>query len=279
MRRAAIALLCWFGLMAPAAALAQESGQQDVVADEVHSTRILSLGDAVGGGLGAGLLRMGEADGRYEVTIRFNEESGLARPEVYDWAERLPKILEANSFDAIVVMLGANDRQPIKYDEQRFAFNSPEWIEVYKAQIDRLLDELIDSGARVFWVGLPPMADPDYDAAMQAINAIQRERAERRGVTFLDIRQSFLTPDGRYTDTGPDETGQTRRLRGTDGVSFFKAGNNRMGQLVLAAIAASLARRKLRRPRLLRQRPRGTRHNSGRVSFRCSGRTCCSAKS
>lgn len=57
--------------------LALEDGDQLV--------HILAVGDAVGGGLGAGLLRMGEIDGRYEVAIRFNEESGLSRPEIYDW--------------------------------------------------------------------------------------------------------------------------------------------------------------------------------------------------
>ena len=39
-----------------------------------------------------------------------------------------------------------------------------------------------------------------------------------------------------YTDKGPDDTGEVRKLRSRDGVTFFKQGNNRFGQLLLAEI-------------------------------------------
>lgn len=204
--------------------------------DSAQVSHILVVGDAIGGGLGAGMSRMVDAAGGFDVTIRFNEESGLARPEVYDWVATVPKILANADFDVIVVMMGSNDRQQTRDGNMRHAFNSPEWITAYKAQIDRLLDELLDSGARVYWVGMPPMQAADYDAAIQVITALQKERAEARGVTFIDMRPHFSAADGSYTDTGPDDTGVVRRLRGRDGISFFKQGNNRMGQIVLAAI-------------------------------------------
>ncbi|WP_373502341.1 DUF459 domain-containing protein [Aestuariivirga sp.] len=202
-------------------------------------THVLVLGDAIGGGLGAGLLRLLEANDGYEVTLRFNEESGLARPEVYDWPATLPKILASGSYDVIVVMLGTNDRQMVRTGNERHAFNSPSWIAAYNAQMDKLLDELAASGAKVYWVELPPMQDPEYDVAMQVIAALQRARVEARGMTYLGIRRDLSAADGSYTDTGPDETGEVKRLRGKDGISFFKAGNNRMGQLVLAAIESA----------------------------------------
>lgn len=208
------------------------------LAGEAESTEhILVIGDALGGGLGAGMERMAEAAGRYDVTIRFNEESGLARPEVYDWNARLAGILESADFDIIVVLIGSNDRQQIRAGNLRFAFNSPEWTKAYQDQTDRLLDRLAASGARVYWAELPPMANPDYDSDMRVVARLQRERAEARGVTYLELRQHFLGPDGGYTDTGPDDTGDIRKIRGRDGVSFFKQGNNRLGQIVLAAIA------------------------------------------
>lgn len=207
---------------------------------EEQVIRILSVGDAVGGGLGAGLLRMGEIDGRYDVTIRFNEESGLARPELYDWPTTLSKLLETASFDVIVVMLGANDRQTIREGNLRHAFGSPGWIEAYRRQLDRMLDVLKSSGARVYWVSIPPMADPDYDGAMQLINGLQKERVEARGAAWVDIRARFLTADGRFLETGPDTTGMITRLRGRDGISFFKQGNNVMGQLVLEALQSGV---------------------------------------
>jgi uncharacterized protein len=197
---------------------------------------ILVIGDALGGGLGAGLTRRVELEDGYNVTARFNEESGIARPEVYDWSATLPKILDGKAYDAVVVLLGANDRQTIRSGNFRYGFNTPEWIAAYAAQTGRILDALALAGPKIYWVSIPPMANPDYEAAMQVILQIQKERVEAKGATFVDIRAAFLTADGNYTDQGADDTGELRKLRARDGVTFFKQGNNRMGQLVLAAI-------------------------------------------
>lgn len=203
---------------------------------QTHATRILVLGDALGGGLGAGLSRVAEAQGDYEVSLRFNEESGLARPEVYDWAATVPKILESNAYDVIVVMLGANDRQVIRSGGDRLAFNSEGWITAYQAQLDQLLDTLQASGARIVWAGPPPMKDPEYDAAVAAISALQKARVEARGFAFIDMREKLSKPGGGYSEMAEDTSGATIRVRGRDGISFFKAGNNLMGEMVLAAL-------------------------------------------
>lgn len=214
-----------------------EAAQAESVAPERQLTQILVLGDAIGGGIGAGLQRVADAGADYQVSIRFNEESGLARPEVYDWAATLPKILASNPYDVIVVMIGANDRQPIRVGDTRHAFGSEGWIKAYAANIDTLLDRLASSGAKVIWVSQPPMKDGEYDDALKAISALQRERVEARGMSYLDIRGDLLKPDGGFAETAPDEAGNTVRIRGRDGITFFKAGNNLVGRTVLAAIA------------------------------------------
>lgn len=208
-------------------------------AGEAEPRQVLVLGDSLGGGLGAGLLRAAETDPGLDVVSRFNEESGLARPEVYDWAATVPKILEGGSFDVIVVMLGANDRQVIRDGEERLAFGSEGWAAAYRKQVDRLLSQLQASGARVIWVSLPPMNEPDYDSAVRAITALQRERVEASGMTFLDIRPQLSGADGGFAETVKDAGGVEVRVRGRDGISFFKAGNNLMAQLVLAAIESA----------------------------------------
>ncbi len=68
---------------------------------------------------------------------------------------------------------------------------------------------------------------------------MQKERVEAKGARFIDIRHAFANPQGSYTDTGPDDTGEFVRLRSRDGVHFFKQGNNRLAQLVLEAIKQS----------------------------------------
>lgn len=203
---------------------------------------ILVIGDTLGGGLGAGLTRMTETGQGFEILNRFVEDSGIARPEVYDWAASLPKIVEGKAFDAIVVMMGTNDRQTIRTGTLRQPFNTPGWADAYKAQTDRVLDALVATGAKVFWVSLPPMADADFEAAMRTVTAIQKDRVEARGLVFIDIRKAFLKADGGYTDMGADDTGTVRKLRSSDGVTFYKQGNNRLAQLVLAAIQEAEAK-------------------------------------
>ncbi len=212
------------------------TAEQPAAGDSIQLTHMLVLGDAIGGGLGAGLIRMTQGGGRYDVSLRFNEESGLARPDVYDWSETLPKILATNSYDVIVVLMGSNDRQMIRDGNNRLVFNTPDWITAYTARLDALLEQLTQSGAKVFWVAIPPMADAAYDADLKAIAALQRDRVEARGFAYLDYRAQLSAPDGSYTDSGPDEAGVVRKLRGKDGISFFKAGNNRLAQLVLQSI-------------------------------------------
>jgi uncharacterized protein len=200
--------------------------------------QILVVGDNLAGGLGAGLSRLGEAGKPVIVTNRFNEVSGLARPDFYDWPQALTKITEGRNFDSAVVMIGTNDRREFRSTAGRFAFNTPEWKQAYGAQIDAMITVLKARQINVYWVGLPPMADPAYDADVQIINTIAKERAEALNITYVDIRPDFLNPDGTYTDRGLDEQGISRKMRSRDGINFFKIGNTKMAQLVLTAITA-----------------------------------------
>lgn len=198
--------------------------------------RILIVGDTMGGGMGAGLARAVGNDPQYEVVNRFNEASALSRPDRYDWAASIPKIMDGKNFSFAVVLIGLNDRQDIRTDTAHYAFNTPEWTVAYKANVDAVIDALLAQKVKVIWLGEPPMGDPGYDAEMQIITSLQKERALAKGITFIDLRAPFLGPEGAYTDRGPDETGADRRLRESDGVTFFKVGNNRLGQIVLDAI-------------------------------------------
>lgn len=215
---------------------------QPAVDRQAEGFHILAIGDALAGGLGAGLMRLAIEERGYDVTLRFTELSSIARPELYDWSETLPKIVEGKNFDIVVMLIGVNDRQDMRVGNFRYAFGTPDWIAAYKSQLDKVMSALKATGSAVYWVSLPPMADSDYDAAMQQVTALQKERATAASLHVVDIRKGFVDPSGAYTDRGPDETGTVRLLRGRDGVSFFKAGNNRLAQLVLAAIKADAAK-------------------------------------
>jgi uncharacterized protein len=76
---------------------------------------------------------------------------------------------------------------------------------------------------------------------MQYLNAIFKTEVQARNQIFVDLRRDWTGPDGRFIDRGPDETGTERKLRSRDGITFMKQGNNRMGQLIVAAITSAEA--------------------------------------
>ncbi|MEO6608182.1 MAG: hypothetical protein ABIN69_06905 [Aestuariivirga sp.] len=216
----------------------EASAPQDQPADPATpGLKVLIVGDALAGGMGAGLDRMA-AGGEPEVLVinRFNESSGLARPEIYDWASAIANIVPGKDFTSAIVLIGSNDRRDIRTDAGVLAFNSPEWVAQYKLRVDALLDALKAQNLSVIWMGEPPMGEPAYDADMQTITALQKERVLAKGAQFVDLRTPFLGVDGNYTDRGPDDSGADRRLRQSDGYTFLKVGNNRLGQIALAAL-------------------------------------------
>jgi uncharacterized protein len=203
-------------------------------ADGVY--RILVVGDSLAGGLGAGMSRMVQDDPRYDIVNRFNESSGLSRTEVYDWPNAIEKIVADKPVDAVVILVGVNDRQDIRNGNMRYPFKSPDWLKGYQANVDRMLAAVKAANAIAVWVSIPPMADPVFDADMRYLSDIHEKQVTAQAGHFVDVRKYFLAPDGSYTDRGPDETGTERKLRARDGIAFFKQGNNRFGQLVMAEI-------------------------------------------
>ncbi len=200
--------------------------------------RILVIGDGLAGGLGNGMMRMAEADPSFEILNRFNESSGLARPEVYGWAAAIPKIVENSPIDAMVVLVGVNDRQGIRDGNIRHVFKAPGWEKAYVAAVDKVLNSAKQAGAKTFWISLPPMSNALFDADMRYLNDLHRARVAAAGGHYVDVRPFFVGPDGAFVDRGPDDTGNDRKLRESDGIKFMKVGNNRFGQLVLGAVKA-----------------------------------------
>ena len=203
--------------------------------------RVLIIGDQLAGGMGAGLARLAQDQGNIQVINRFNESSGLARPEIYDWAAAIPKMTEGKNISAAIVLMGLNDRRDIKLADKVLKFGSPEWNALYQQRVDGVIDALAVQHIRVVWMGEPPMGDPALDADMQNLTAIVQSRVMAKGAAFVDLRTPLLNAQGGYTDHGPDDTGVDRRLREGDGVTFLRLGNNRLGQIGLAALNSGAA--------------------------------------
>jgi hypothetical protein len=240
MIRRALFLVC--ALFALSLSLHAKQGKQDMqpVGDKPYFAakdlyQVFVIGDSLAAGLWSGVSRTVDGDMRISLNGRYKEDSGLSRPEYYDWNGALPKILASNKIDIAIVMLGSNDAQPIRDGAMRYAFDTPEWRTAYVKQVDELMASLKASGAAVYWVEMPPMQAEQYDNSMKVIAQIHKERAIAAGVRFVETR-SALTDNGKYSESGFDDTGEFVKWRSRDGVHFVKEGNNKMASLVVAAI-------------------------------------------
>jgi len=202
--------------------------------------KVFVIGDSLAGGLWAGLARQTQDDSTIKVNGRFKEESGLSRPEIYDWPRALTGILERNQFDIAIVMIGSNDGHDIRRGSERLQYDSPQWAVAYKENVAALLDVLKRAHVAVYWVGLPPMASGDIDNVAKTVTALQRDVMNKAGIRFIDIRARFANPDGSYTDSGRDLDGQYVRLRSRNGVNLLRSGNDKLASMVLEVVHADI---------------------------------------
>ncbi len=109
-----------------------------------------------------------------------------------------------------------------------YEFRTDEWAEQYTRRIDATVAALKSAGVPVFWVGLPSVRGPKSTSEMLYLNDLFRTRAEKAGVTYIDVWDGFVDESGRFAVQGPDFEGQIRRLRVSDGVHFTKSGARKL---------------------------------------------------
>lgn len=169
--------------------------------------------------------------------------TGLERPDVYNWFTRIRQEVAERHPEAVVLSFGGNDDHSYmtgstgpKYDAGS-AFGSPQWVAEYRRRIGGVMDEVIQGGGDVFWVGLPITRDRGQSGRYQLINRYVRyEINERPGRAFyIDTYKLFQKPGGGYADYLPDSSGQLELMRQPDGVHFSAAGGVLVAKAVLAA--------------------------------------------
>jgi hypothetical protein len=111
-------------------------------------------------------------------------------------------------------------------------FRSEKWGELYSRRIDEMIGVLKSKAVPVFWVGLPSIRGQRATSEMVYLNDLYRARAEKAGITYIDVWDGFVEDSGSYSNYGPDLEGQTRRLRSGDGAHFTRAGARKLAHYV-----------------------------------------------
>ncbi|MBK1624515.1 SGNH/GDSL hydrolase family protein [Afifella marina] len=198
--------------------------QVDIVEKAEDAKRVLVVGDFFARSLAKGLDEAFAENPKVMIIQAANGSSGLVRDDFYDWPARLPELIEEHKPDAVVVMLGGNDRQEIG----KLAVRGDEWNEAYGDRVAKLANVIAESGEPGIWVGLVPVASSVMSRDYSAFNSIYRETLEDSPVKFVDVWNGFADDEGKYVSSGPDMNGQNRQLRVGDGLNFTRAGQRKL---------------------------------------------------
>jgi hypothetical protein len=194
---------------------------------------ILVMGDSLANLLANGLDDALNNRPDVEVIHRAKPDSGLVRSDFYDWPKAASEILAGDQKISIgVILLGLNDRQPLREGETVHEPLSPRWLELYRDRIDAITNAFAGKRVPLIWVGAPPMQNGRLSADMITFNELYRQRVEKAGGQYVDLWGGFVDAENRYAATGPDVSGQPVRLRLGDGIHFTAAGARKAAHFV-----------------------------------------------
>ncbi len=199
--------------------------------------RVLEIGDSLGIDLGDQLQSQLDATGVARTTMASVGDSGLSNAWFYDWPAHLATLLATDRPQVVVVFLGANDDQGLDVAGVAAEPGTPAWATAYAQRVDDVLQESTGAGARVVWVGMPPMADPDLNAAMGREDVIYQRETERfPGTLYVSSGPVLGDAAGPYEAFGPDPSAGQVALRTPDGVHLTPAGAGLLARTVIDAI-------------------------------------------
>jgi hypothetical protein len=205
-----------------------------------HPLTILEIGDSLGEDLGIGMGGVLGSDPRVRVLQEAVGDTGLARPDYYDWAVHLEEELATYHPGVVVVMLGGNDGQSFDANGSYVGFGTSEWHTIYSERVAQVMDEATKAGAHVLWVGMPIMQDAAFSATMETLNSVyEQQAADHAGVTWFPSWNVFTNAAGGYASELPDASGQLVLVRDSDGIHIAYGGCTRLASAIVPAMDAA----------------------------------------
>ncbi|MBK8457431.1 MAG: DUF459 domain-containing protein [Phyllobacteriaceae bacterium] len=220
---------------------AQGGGETPAIVEKAADARVvLVVGDFVAGGLAEGLTAAMEGNANVRLVERTNGSSGFVRDDYFNWPVEVASLIQSEKPAALVVMLGANDRQQMKIGETREQPLTEAWKAEYSRRVSAFAAAARAGGVPLIWVGQPSFKATSMATGMIALNDIFRVEAQKVGATYVDIWDGFVDEAGAFATTGPDISGQPARLRANDGINLTKAGRRKIAFYVEKPLAKLL---------------------------------------
>ncbi|WP_208434928.1 SGNH/GDSL hydrolase family protein [Bartonella phoceensis] len=193
-----------------------------------NAKRILVIGDFVASAV-ADALKKFFMDNRDIIIINHTiPNSGLVRTDQTSWKSHISKLIDKNKPDVIIIVIGANDNQPITTSYGVFNTMQPEWLNAYKQRISEIAENLHISGKPWIWMGQPAFGNDNLTQKMKILNELYKQKTEAAGGYFIDIWNAFIDERGQFSFSGYDINGKVVRLRAHDGMNFTPEGKRKL---------------------------------------------------
>ncbi|MHB8243842.1 MAG: SGNH/GDSL hydrolase family protein [Acidimicrobiales bacterium] len=203
---------------------------------------MLDIGDSIGEDLGFGLGDVFAQDPWVHVIQKAKIDTGLARPDYYNWPVALESDIRTYHPGVVVIMMGANDNQPlITASGQSVPTGTAAWNRQYRQRIKLLMQEVVASGAHAIWVGLPPLQSPAVNSAFALhLNKMAQQLAKSvRGVTYVSSWSTLAGPRGQFVQY-KTVSGSVQQIRYSDGVHLAPTGWDLLASALLAPMTHAL---------------------------------------
>ncbi len=180
-------------------------------------------------GFGAGLMRKASEDKNLRILRAFKSGTGLARPDVFNWMDQYPAMVGSEKPEVVIVAIGANDGQSFVVDGKVLLFGSEEWRKMYQSRVADFLATVESTGARVLWVGLPPMRSLPFNQRISIVNRIAYTVVSQDPNASWWSTASFVgDASGSFREFAELPDGRLVRLRAPDGIHFTEEGASTM---------------------------------------------------
>lgn len=194
------------------------------------------VGDSLANDLGNGMEDIFANKPNIRVIKQTRFATGLVRTDYFNWNATVRNALAHGDANILVVVIGGNDRQPIRVNGRRLDPHSKAWQAEYSRRVAHFMKTVKHSRAKLYWVGLPDVRSEKLAQGYRAMNAIYKRQAAKHGFAYIDIWNKFHAKDGAYSSFGKSLEGVKRRIRKEDGMHFTEPGRKLFAAYIARAI-------------------------------------------
>ncbi len=204
------------------------------------STPVLFTGDSMMAILGKQAERAFKRAKIQPVASFSSLGSGLCRPSVFNWNNKIDELIKEHNPKMIVIALGTNDRQPIEIgDDKNIPYSDTKaWSAAYAKAVGSVNEQFINGGAeKIVWLLPPDMQkkeNQEHCALIRHIIISEALREERAGkVQVFDLAPILSAKPGVYSRYKMSPAGEALSVRDPDGIHLAIDGAKLVAQSLL----------------------------------------------